>query len=675
MFPHQKLDWNLSRLEKRVETSPDDGAPRAELAAACIAKGMFHDGGEPWLNKALTHARRALQGDPDHVPCLVIAGLALTGMDRLDAAEKHLDRALSLAGDRGDVHLALGLLWAAKGLRDGTAIREMELACRLSPNAWEPHHLLSRQLWNHVERGQGSPRLVERAQFHAVRALRLGASPAIEPALWFQLAQTCLHNGRHAGASRLLIRLAENEKYKARALWLLGLVDVAEGRFKNAVQHFRQHIGLAGESPKALTRIAMCYLELDEVARAREAAQRGLALDPGDTAARFALASALVMEGREDDAVRELKALLSEAPDHSGAFAELVRLRNRSRDVRWLRSALRAEVTPYDRLPAHLDVEGRRADPRGATRERVAILLRALADVDEEATTAIALSMELTTDEGLRFQLWEAAIEHAAGRRARAAVGALQDPGSHYAIGLGREVLALAHRIPESALQRGLHLADADLGKAAVDRHGPSRDVRAYRTAVDAERRTARAWQALILLAVGASRQDKARPLLMRWTTEADPDLADAARTALALLGDEESIAGLRRRARARGAEHLVDALATAVATTAPVQRPRAIRDDADRLCATCGRRGPDVDHLIASADAAVCDRCLAQLAIERRDLASDEPDLACRLCTQTAVDARAVWTFRGVPICAECLDASLGLLEREAIDAFLADG
>ncbi len=671
MFPHQKLDWNVARLEKRLESAPDDAVARTELARACLSRGLFHDGGEPWLNKALTQGRRVLQGDPDTADALVAAGMALVAMDRLDAAQKYIDRAVQVAHERADVHLAAGQLARAQG-STASALRSFEFACRLAPDAFEPHLELSQLLWSLAEGPNGSLRLVERSAFHAVRALRIGVTTQLEAGLWFHIAQTCLLAGRLADAHRLLTRLVDNEKYKAKALASLGTVDHRLGKYKNAVQHLRRHIELVGDSHRAYARMAASYLSLGEIQKSREAALKALTLSPGDEDARFTLASALVEEGREDDAVRELKSLLQEAPDHAPAFAELVRLRVRSRDLRWIRNAMRSEAGVHDRLPAEGRHEGRATWPRRATRERIVALILAVREVDDQSVKTLLSAMELTTDEGLRFQLWEAAIDTLSAARAAVARGVLQQPGSAYSAAMGREIIALAPLLEDEIIQKGLYIEDADLGKAAVERHGPARDVRAHRAALDRERREARAWQALLLLALGIRQQPTTRTLLLRWTTEADPDLADAARVALAMLGDAEATLALRRKARARGVDHLVDAMTAGLTPTAGRIRPRVLTDAPEQLCAVCGRRTPEIGHLVTGPTTAVCDRCLAALAAERRELA-EAADAGCRLCTATPIDTRAVWQWRGTEICSDCLDTSLGLVERDEISAFLA--
>jgi len=60
-------------------------------------------------------------------------------------------------------------------------------------------------------------------------------------------------------------------------------------------------------------------------------------------------------------------------------------------------------------------------------------------------------------------------------------------------------------------------------------------------------------------------------------------------------------------------------------------------------------------------------------IARARRTLVTEDPNQDCRLCGQTLLDSRAVYAHRGTPVCADCLDRSLGLLEREEVDRYLA--
>ena len=685
LFPHDKLDWSIRRLEQRLDGSPDDAATRLDYARHCLSKAWFHDGGEVWFNKALTQARRVLNHDPASPSALVVAGASLVGLDRLEPAQRYLDEAVRVAPESAAVHLALGAaheaarrLGAPSGDRH-QAVREVEMACRLAADAWEPHWQLGRLLWERSnELGGptgGSKRMMERSQFHTVRALELGPSPAVEPRIVYHLAITCLHGARFVEADKLFTRLLDDEKLRARAQYYLGLVHYHLGKYKNAVLYLRQHLNSAPESPRVHARIGMCYLQLGEVVKAREACNRALAIDPSDLQARWTLGCALVEEDREDDALRAFKQILQDAPDHQPAFQELVRLRARRDDAEWLQAALRAEVQQFDRLPVVAQRDGKPITPRQATRDRLGTLVRSVASTAIDPVNAFLSGIDLTTDESLRFALWEAALDRVSTHRAKSMAAALEDPGAHYSAEAGREVLALATSLPEQLLTRGLQIDEEHLRRQAVDRHGPARDVSDHRQAIDNERREARAWQALLLLSIASHGNRSSRNLLVRWAAEADADLAEAARAALVMLGDEPSIDILRKRARSRGAGNLVDAMLTQIDAPSvrhPV-RP-ATSDDHDAVCSTCGRRHHEVALLLLGSHGNICSSCLAELARARREHAIDDPSATCALSGRHMFEVRAMYAFRGLNVSHKVLEDGLGRLEREAVHRFLAE-
>lgn len=740
LFPHQKLDWNLARLEKYLDEHPTDLDVRLEFAGACLSRAAFHQGGEPWFEKALNQARQgsSSMSDPRAPAALVIIGACLIGLDRLDAARKHLDDAARLDPSRADVHYVFGL-WHQAARRtkpaerkspgpdhdghDRQAIRAVENACRLAPDAWEPHALLAMLLWELGATGSSpwgrrssggatgeptrAPRMLERSQYHTVRALELGPAADHQAGLLFHLAVTCLHasptnrvvgppgtagSSRLEAANKLFTRLVDEEPYRDRAQYYLGLVNYQFGRYKNAILYLRQHLdhtpdrGTTGDRARVLARIGMAYLQLDEVVKAREACNKALALEPTDVSARWTLGCALAEEGREDEALRAFKDILEDAPDHAPAFVELVRLRKQRGDVSWLRAALRAEVKGFDRLPVSIQDPGAKPSgsgdgpihPRASTRDRITTIVSALREVDEEGAVAATLDvMDLTTDESLRFQLWDSVLDHVTAIRSRRVIEGLAEPGRLFSAKVGREILALAQALPEPLLTRALQIDEEDLRRAAVDRHGPARDVADHRRAVDAERREARAWQALLLLAIASHGNRASRNLLVRWAAEADADLADAARAALVMLGDEESAQVLARRARARGAGNLVEAMLAQVgapgsAPTASHGTVRPLGEGEDRTCSTCSRRPSEVAHMMVGGEHAICNLCLAEIALHRRELETDDPEKVCALSGRGTFETAAMYVFHDLPICREVVDHGLGLLEREAVDRFI---
>ncbi len=677
MLPHDKLDWTLSRLDQRLESAPDDAVARLEYATAAVSRALFHDGGEVWFNTALTQARRLLQHDPSNLGAMTVAGLALVGLGRTDPAARYLDEALKLAPERPDVHLALGELHRHSGDRH-QAVRELEIACRLAPASWEAHALLGRLLGERAAELGAPRRLLERAQFHVVRALTLGPSPAWEAPLLHELGVTCLRSGRHADALKLFTRLQEHERYQERARYYLGLVAYHLGKYKNAILHHRRYLEKHPDNAQVHGRIGMSYLHLGEVEKAREACHRALAIEPGDLQARWTLACALLEEGHADEAVRLFREILRDAPDHLPAFSELVRLRRERGDTAWLIQALRTEVGHHDQLPPrdrreHPSGRGQvDLDPQAATRQRIRVLLEGLAGCEGDATSGVLEALDLTTHEGLRFQLWESALAQIATRRARQAVRWLDEPGRHFEARRGREVVTLTEFLPEPLLTRGLQIGEDDLKRAAVDRHGPAQSVAAHRANIDRERQQARAWQALLLLAVATRPSRQARTLLVRWASDADPELALAARAGLVMLGDEDAASALRGAVERRGAAHLVDHLIERATPSEARFTPRPVSDDKSVLCATCGRRVPEVDHLMVGASAAICNVCMTEIARRRRELTTEDAESVCALSGRTALETRAMYAWRGVFVAAEVVDESLGLVEREEVDRYL---
>lgn len=673
MFPHQKLDWTLSRLERQLDQHPDDVSTRAELAWAALSRAWWHEGGEMWFNKALTLARRVLHDDPANARALVIAGASLIGLDRLDPALQYLDQAARTDPERSELHLALGALHERRGERH-QAVRELEFACREAADSWEPHAQLGLLLRRRADELGHPPRVLERSQYHMVRAIQLRPSPSWANRLHYELALSCVQTGRLAEAHRLLTRLVEHQPWQARARYHLGIVAMQMGKYKNAVLHLRQHLQEHGDSPHVYARIAMCYLHLGEVSRARETCHQALALEPAHLDARWALGCAYLEESRTDEGIRLFRDVLHDAPQYMPAFVELVKLRQGARDASWIGQALRAEIGLYDRLPAvDYTTSGDALRPRDTTRQRIKLLIDTLLEIADDPGQTLLDSMSLTTDEPLRALLWERALEAMAQGQAREAHRWLQEPGRYFGSDRGAKVLALAPFLPEPMLASGLNLTEEDLQRAAVDRNGPARDVLTHRRRVEVQRQQARAWQAMLLLAIASRGTESARNLLVRWAAEADPELALAARSGLALLGDQHAQEMLREQVQERGAQRHLTALLQAGNTSDGPGVYRPISDDPTLTCASCGRRGSEVDHMMVRADTAICDRCLTAIARRRHELVTDDPRLTCAMTGRTLVDTRELYVHNGVVIAAEVVDKSLGLLEREEVDRFLA--
>lgn len=677
MYPHQKLEWSQQRLEARLAEAPEDLDARLELCRALLSRGLYHGGGEQVCALALQHARRALVDDPAHVEAQVLAGAALVGMDRPEAAQPFLAEALRMAPERADLHLALGAMHRGLGDRH-LAIRHLEIACRADPSAWEVHLLLGRTL---AERAKqvGGQRLVERSQYHLVQALRKEPSPDLLAPLMRDLGLSCLQTGRYADAEKLFVRLRENEKYATVARRYLGQVAFALGKYKGAIQHSRQFLELSAaeghaEDPTVLAQVGMAYLQLRELERAREFCHRALLFDPHLLSARHALGCTLVEEGQLAEALKLFRDTLEDHPEDMASYVELARARRHAGDVAWLKRALDVEAGGYDRLP----FTGGPDAPRTITRKRIAVLLEELRAVGPSSVATVLAPIELTEDEGLRFQLWEAACLLAAGHVADEVSARLRDPGKNFGVALARNAICAAAFLPEPTLTAGLAVTAADIERAAVERHGQASDLAQHRRHLDAERAEARAFQAILLLAIATRRSRAARQLLQSWGKDVDAELEVAVLAAQAMLGDAAAARALARRGQERGAGPMVERLLAVVSPATAPGEPHELEPGSDTHCSACGRTGKETAHLVTGTRAVVCDQCFADVARDRRALAAPD-DAACQLCGRMAIDlrgsadARGVYRVHRVDVCGACLDLSLGLLERREVELFLA--
>lgn len=666
LFPHQKLDWTISRLRERVESTPDDPTARIELASAMVSRALYHGGGERVCNDALAHVRKALADDPANVDGLVVAALALCGMDRPRAAARYLDQAVRVDGELPKLRLAMGKMEGLRG-EHGHAVRQLEAACRLAPEAWETHLELGRALMALARRENNPPRLVERAQYHLVQTLQREPSNERAPEVIRDLGIVCMQTGRYREAERFFTRLRQHDDFRPIAHLHLGEVSYQLGKYNNAIQHLRQYLRKHPENADVLARVALCWFQLGEYGRAREACHQALMADPDNVEARFALGCALMEEGITSEAMRVFREALKERPDHMASYSEMVRARRVGGDTRWMQQALQAEVANHDRL-----APGGPADPRAVTRERVHVVLDEMRVVGDPMVPAVLAAIAHTQDEGLRFQLWEAACELAITTVATAASGRLQRTPEFYGPGLGGLALAAATAVPEPHLVGGLKLEESDLKRAAVDRHGPAHDVKAHRENLQTERNRARAHQALLLLAIGQRRTPSSTDLLRRWADAADPELATAAWAALAMNGDPEAGTRLRTRARQHGHDTLVQRLLDAVSPPAENLAPRKVSGDSETTCTTCGRAHGEVTHMIAGGKVVVCDKCVVHVTSHRATLGAGD-DATCDLCGRTHFESAGLYHYNGVDICNSCIQLSLGLLEREEIEQFLS--
>jgi hypothetical protein len=128
----------------------------------------------------------------------------------------------------------------------------------------------------------------------------------------------------------------------------------------------------------------------------------------------------------------------------------------------------------------------------------------------------------------------------------------------------------------------------------------------------------------------------------------------------------------VREAGRALRAEAAVEAQLTRLAPPQEPEGPRSLPRGESAHCTACGRPAAEVQHLMAGGQAVLCDQCVVTIGRRRAELRA--PDEArCQVCHRSAFEARGLYSYNGVEVCNHCLELSLGLLEREEVDRFLA--
>jgi Flp pilus assembly protein TadD len=663
MFVHNQVDWHLERLDERTRNAPEDPAIRLELARTLVSKGLYHGGGEQCCTRAVRELQRALREDPSCAESHVLAAIALIQIGRTEPARCHLDDAWRLAPERADLHLAEGILARATGDRE-SAVRHLEDACRLEPKAWEPQLHLGQALLG-LARDLGNPkRMLERAQLHLVRVLGSDAPHDLMPKITRDLGRACLLTGRFREAEKLFLRLRQNPRYSARARFHLGEVAYALGKYKNAIHHFRGYLSEQPRDARVYATVAMAYLQLNEFARAREACNQALLINPDQLEAKYTLGCTLLEEGDPNEALRVFRNLLRTDPDHLPTYVEVVRTRRLAGDAQWLQSALYAEVAAVDTLP----LGGDQVDPRIETGKRIHVLLEELRALGPTSAETIVQAIYRTQDETIRFELWEAACGLASAIAAQELSTKLENANEHFSAELGQRALLAAAFVPEPILVRGLAIDEQDLKRAATNRTGPAGSIDEHRARLRALRDEARTFQACLLLAIGQRGSRSGRLLLQRWAETADAELASVARVGLTLCGDPAATQRIVDLARERGASRLAHQL---LEITTPPRTPAPAQDVApqvDAHCTACSRGAPDEVQLMAGTQAVLCSVCICEIDTCRET--SGEP---CMLCGQNALGSMQTYRHADVVVCDACLDQSLAMIERQEIDRVLA--
>jgi serine/threonine protein kinase/tetratricopeptide (TPR) repeat protein len=204
---------------------------------------------------------------------------------------------------------------------------------------------------------------------------KLGRAYSAMGAIYVNLKQTERAEGAFKDAMNHLDRMSEREKYRTFATYYVGVV----GNYDKAIENYEQLIKAFPADNNAYGNLALAYVHVGNIKRAREVARKGLDIYPDNVLQRTNYAAYSVYAGDFDTAAKEAERVLAKNPAYEFAYLPLALARVGQADLPAARAAYAklAEISDTGRSLAALgsadvDVyEGRLAEAAATLRAAV----------------------------------------------------------------------------------------------------------------------------------------------------------------------------------------------------------------------------------------------------------------------------------------------------------------
>lgn len=287
-------------------------------------------------SEAVTWLRQALERDPDHARSLLNLGMALQLEGLSEEAVASLQRALALDPQLVEAWNNLGVTLASQE-RAEEAMEAYRRALELQPDHTQAAVNLALLLANHrnpaageaVLRGLGEGAMDGSALFHLGEMLRLqgrteAALAAYDQCLeqgsadWdlrFGVGLALIDCGQADQALAVLLPLLAMRPEDATPLVAVGWSLQKIGEPHQAMGLFERALQLDPSLALAHNLLGICLTQLGEQGKAIGHFRAGLREDPLNAELRCNLSGSLRTQGRLDEAIAEMDALLEQQPD------------------------------------------------------------------------------------------------------------------------------------------------------------------------------------------------------------------------------------------------------------------------------------------------------------------------------------------------------------------------
>jgi Flp pilus assembly protein TadD len=208
-------------------------------------KFAFEKGG-PWLDLALSNAKRAEKLNASLAPVQVALGKVYSAIGEHELAVEALQRALKLDAHSGEAHGALAGLYESSG-RYKEAEESYRRAVALQPGAWRPRGALA-QFYFQRHRYPDAIRewrsVLELTPDNSVAYTNLGA---------------CLSASGQAAEARSMYEKATSLKPNYMAYMNLGAMDFWDGKYADAAKRFEKALELNDKDYQLWGNLASAY--------------------------------------------------------------------------------------------------------------------------------------------------------------------------------------------------------------------------------------------------------------------------------------------------------------------------------------------------------------------------------------------------------------------------------
>ncbi len=291
-------------FERVLDREPESAPAYAGLSRAFWRRYKTENRDPLWLDRALSHGRKAVELDPYLTDAQVSLALALVYLGRLDEAEAAIKGATILDPGNADIHRVHAEVFKSRGQHQEAATAA-RAALEKAGHDFDLYNFIATRLV-HMNRLEEATELFQ-------RSIELAPESIVA---YRNLAGIYHHQGRTREAARMMQKALEIQP-KATLYASLGILYFDQGLYRDATLVFEKAVDLPGGSNdyQVWGNLADSYRWTpDRHPQARDAYKRAIELlreqAPQDIDSRSQLALLLTKRGDLEVARRELEAIL-----------------------------------------------------------------------------------------------------------------------------------------------------------------------------------------------------------------------------------------------------------------------------------------------------------------------------------------------------------------------------